>query len=101
MWMFGMKERKTNKQIYYPVGDRTKETLVPLIKRHTKPGSTVISDGWSSYLNLNQEGFCKHFTVNHKKTFKQHYKNRNTNEVIAVHTNAIEGSWQKSKQYFQ
>lgn len=29
-----------------PVEDRTKETLIPIIKQWIKPGTLIVSDGW-------------------------------------------------------
>lgn len=86
--------------ILYPVERRTKEVLIPIIKRHVKQGATIYTDGWSSYLDLNHEGF-DHFTVNHKHTFSQTYKNRATGKSVTVHTNRVEGSWANSKHYFK
>lgn len=100
VWILGLVETETNKLILYPVQDRTEATLVEIILKHVEPGSTVLTDGWSSYLNLNKEGF-KHFTVNHKKTFKQVYVNELTNDRMVVHTNTIEGAWARSKEEFK
>ncbi|CAG2257629.1 unnamed protein product [Mytilus edulis] len=70
VWIFGIVERSTNRLILYPVDRRNKQTLIPLIKKHVKPGATIFSDGWAAYLTLNEEGFS-HFTVSHKTTFRQ------------------------------
>ena len=73
IWIFGMVEVPTNRLVVYPVPDRSKETLLPLIQRHVAKGSTIYSDSWASYFTLNDLGY-KHFTVIHKKSFKQTYK---------------------------
>ena len=45
VWLFGLVEKSSNRIILYPVQNRSKNTLVPLIKRHVEEGSTVYSDG--------------------------------------------------------
>ena len=39
------------------VPDASKPSLQGFIKEHVQPGSTVITDGWSSYKSLSQEGY--------------------------------------------
>ena len=100
VWIFGMVERQSNTVILYPVGDRTKDTLIPLIKRHVAPGSTIYSDGWSAYCDLNSIGY-QHFTVLHKYSFKKVYINQATDERVVCHTNEIEGAWKHAKEHFK
>lgn len=64
--------------------NRTKKTLLPLIKQFIKPGTTVISDCWKSYDFLDKNGF-DHLSVNHSITFKD--------PETGAHTNTIEGTW--------
>jgi transposase-like protein len=64
--------------------NREKNTLLPIIKQFIKPGTTIISDCWSSYQCLNKEEY-EHFTVNHSVTFKD--------PETGAHTNTIEGTW--------
>ena len=100
IWIFGMVERKYNQIILYPVSGRTKEPLIPLIQRHVAPGSTIYSNGWTAYCQLNSLGY-DHFTVLHKYTFKKIYVNQETNETVVCHTNAIEGAWKHAKDHFR
>lgn len=100
VWIFGIIERSSNRIILYPVDKRDRDTLVPIIKKHVKPGSTIYSDGWAAYSTLNAEGF-NHFSVIHKVGFKKVYKNESTEEEIEVHTNTIEGSWKHAKDHFR
>ena len=100
VWIFGLIERDTNRLILFPVDDRSKDTLVPIIRKFVKLGTTIYSDSWSSYLTLNKEGF-KHFTVCHKQNFKQVYEEITTKEKVEVHTNRIEGAWKHAKDYFR
>lgn len=95
-----MVERESNTLILYPVGDRTEETLIPIIQRHVEVGSTIYSDGWSSYCSLNDIGY-EHFTVTHKYTFKKTYINTKTRQEVEVHTNRIEGAWKHAKDHFK
>ena len=100
VWVFGMIERSSNTIIIYPVQNRTAETLIPLIQRHVVPGSTIYSDGWGAYLELNKLGYA-HFTVIHKYSFKKSYKNTVTGEIVTVHTNTMEGAWTHMKNHFK
>lgn len=65
-WVFGGVERETNKCFIVPVQDRSKETLLPLIKKYVRPGSVIISDFWKvriynilTYLFYNKYYFCR------------------------------------------
>ena len=96
-----MVERESNTIILYPVSDRTAETLITIIERHVQPGSTIYSDGWSAYCNLNNLGY-DHFTVLHKYSFKKIYVQvGNPAEKVEVHTNRIEGAWCHAKDHFR
>ena len=70
-----------------------------LIQRHVTAGSTIYTDGWSSYMSLDDEGY-DHFVVEHKHAFKYVYRKKETNELIEVHTNRIEGAWKHAKVFF-
>ncbi|XP_071494348.1 uncharacterized protein [Diadema antillarum] len=100
IWIFGMVERSSNRLILYPVERRDETTLIPLIERHVEKGSTIYSDGWQAYSSLNSRGY-HHFTVEHKHTFVQRYRNTSTGAEKVVHTNTIEGSWKISKDHFR
>ena len=43
-WVFGGIECETHESFQFVVEKRDQETLLPLIERWTKPGSTIISD---------------------------------------------------------
>lgn len=95
-----MVERESNTIILYPVADRSAATLIPLIQRHVELGSTIYSDGWTAYCELNSLGY-RHFTVLHKYSFKKVYKNISTGEEEVVCTNQIEGAWKHAKDHFR
>lgn len=67
-WIFGAFERDTGKAFIVPVDDRTRETLLNIIKKWILPGTTIMSDMWRAYDCLNHEGFT-HLTVNHSMNF--------------------------------
>ena len=100
VWIFGMVERQTNRMIIYPVEDRTRATLIPIIKKHVAPGTKIYSDAWGAYNTLNDEGY-EHFVVCHKYTFSQEYENKLTKEREKVHTNMAEGCWAHTKAHFR
>ena len=87
-WVFGGIERDSNECFAVPVPDRTAVTLTSVLKEHVKPGTTVYSDCWRAYSKLGEEGYT-HLTVNHSLNFKD--------PETGVHTNGVEGMWQKIK----
>lgn len=96
IWVFGLVERGSNRTILLPVDNRKAETLIPLVQRFVKPGSTVYSDGWSAYAGLGAAGY-RHFSVVHKHAFRVVYVNEETGAVENVHTNTMEGAWKHAK----
>lgn len=105
-WVFGGVERGSGKCFMVPVEDRSRSTLMALIKRYIRPGSTIISDFWKvricltkvllkllsflfqSYDSLTDEGYT-HWKVNHSLSFKD--------PITGEHTNTIEGLWRHLK----
>lgn len=88
IWVFGgIDEDKSiaPKAFMVPVENRSAATLMTVIKARILPGSTIYSDLWKAYSNIDQEGY-NHGTVNHSKEFKS---------AQGVHTNNIEGLWGK------
>ena len=67
---------------------RDEPTLLRLILQFVLPGTTIITDGWKSYINLNRHGYV-HTDVNHSEDF--------VNPATAGHTNTIEGTWTHAK----
>jgi hypothetical protein len=74
-----------------PVEKRDAATLIPIIQRWIKIGSTIISDEWKAYSSLSRLGY-NHLTVNHSKSFK--------NPNNGAHTNSMEGTWRHAKSAF-
>jgi len=80
-WVFGMVQRGTRKSFLVPVNNRTKETLIPLIKAKVESGSTIYHDDWPAYRLLCEEGY-ETGVVNHSREFVS---------KEGVCTNTIEG----------
>ena len=76
MWIFGGRERGMDNRFCVslgPGGRKNRSTLEPLIIKHIRKGSTIISDCWGAYNPI--ESLCdidgesmnyKHLTVNHR-----------------------------------
>jgi hypothetical protein len=68
-----------------PVGKRNKETLLPIIFKYIKPGTTVISDEWKAYKALIIHNYA-HKSVNHSIKFV-------SPDDPIIHTQNIENLW--------
>ena len=85
--VFGMVERGGDVMTHV-VPNTKKDTLLPLVKKHVKKGSTISSDDLPSYRSLPKHGF-KHGRVKHQN---EQWRN-------GIHyTNAIEGYWSQLKR---
>jgi transposase-like protein len=89
LWVFGAYEVTTKKGFLVNVPDRTKETLMAVIKARINPGSIVVSDLWAAYNTISYEGY-ENLTVNHKYNF--------LDPRTYATTNHVESDWQKVKQ---
>ena len=70
------------------VPDRSAATLLPIITRRVKAGTTIITDEWLAYSNLAANGFV-HLTVKHKYNF--------VDPVSGAQTLTIERAWRGPK----
>lgn len=86
VWVFGIIDTSRSKDNLYlqVVGDRSANTLMPIISRVVRPKSTIYSDEWAGYKRLSQLGYV-HKTVNHSKHF--------VDPESGVHTQNIESQW--------
>jgi len=81
--------RETKACFLVPVGQRDKDTLLPIIPAHILPGTRVISDMWKAYDCLKDEGYS-HLTVNHSLNF--------VDPDTGGHTQRIENTWWGDRQ---
>ena len=83
LWVFGGVERDSGRTFLVPVPDRTADTLVAIIHDWVEPGTTVTSDSWAAYRNLESQGFT-HRTVNHSIHFVHPDTGAHTNNRVHV-----------------
>ena len=93
-WVIGGVERQTNKCFLdvCPNNRRSERILLPIILQHVAPGTTIITDKWKAYINLDRHGFIHH-DVNHSRNF--------VDPQTGAHTNTIEGTWTHVKNRAQ
>ena len=91
VWVIGGIENTSEKKCFLvKVEKRDEETIKKILKTYVRKGSIVRTDCWRGYLNIEEELYVHHKTVNHSKHF--------TNPETGVHTNTIEGLWNGIKQ---
>jgi transposase-like protein len=91
-WVFGAYDTVQKIGIIKRISNRSRDTLVDVIRNNCKPGSIIVSDGWSGYSNLESFGF-RHETVIHEHFF--------VDPCTGVHTNSVENYWQRCKRRFK
>ncbi len=72
-----------------PNNRQNAETLQPLIRRNVEAGTTVMTDSWKAYNELEAKGF-HHLTVNHSR----HYVDPDT----WANFEKIQASWRAMKK---
>lgn len=96
-WVLGGVERTEERKLFLvEVPDRTANTLLPILRRHIRPGSIIYSDMFRSYFNIQTELDMQHETVNHSIEFARDINLTDLNEapqITRIHTNSIEGTW--------
>ena len=90
-WVFGIVDVSTQPATGYMelVPRRDAATLLPIIRQHVHPGSTIHSDEWRAYSSLQYDPHYHHYTVNHSLNF--------VNPVTGVHTQHVESYWGRAK----
>lgn len=99
-WLFGGVDRTTGQWFGRIVFDkRTKATLLPVIKEFVRPGSTIMSDMYASYVC--ERGGKLHTLENNRYLASMKYTHKWVNHslnfvdpVSGAHTNTIEGLWE-------
>lgn len=94
-WVLGMIEDGSEdlRLEVCPENIRSAEALIPLIKKHVNPGTTIHTDYWKAYDCLSEHGFV-HKKVNHSDP---------DNPFVApdgTHTQRIESQWRVVKREF-
>ncbi|XP_028439293.1 uncharacterized protein LOC114559068 isoform X1 [Perca flavescens] len=86
-WVFGMLgvKGKHRRPLLKLVKRRSRNHLLPLVVKHVRPGTVIISDEWRAYRGaLTNLGYT-HFTVNHSRWF--------VDPVTGAHTQQLERAW--------
>ena len=91
LWVLGMIERSTKKCFFKVVNDREKETLTRIIKEHVRKGSTIYTDSWRGYQDLEHHGY-RHLKVVHARASRRL-------QIMRIHTNHIERTWRTLKAF--
>jgi hypothetical protein len=84
-WVLGGVSRDLRRCLLQCIPNRSEDTLVPLVERHSDPDGLIFTDEWLGYLNL-----TRHMTVCHAKEFTN-------SQARFVHTNTQEGIWGHAK----
>jgi hypothetical protein len=87
-WVFGGVERESGATFLVPVKDRTVHKLMAIIRDWMELGTTVISDCWGAYRDIDTKCYT-HQTVNHSIHFVDPH--------TGAHTNTIESTWNQVK----
>ena len=80
-WVLGGVSRHTRQCILRCIEDRSEQTLVPIVERHTDGESPIMTDEWLGYSSL-----LNRWPVCHAREFVR-------KEARFVHTNTQEGIW--------
>ena len=95
VWVVGIVDPSTTpaKGYLQIVKKRDASTLLPIIGRVVRQGSTVCSDQWKAYYNIQRDLGLQHLTVNHSLHF--------VDAITGVHTQHIESYWNTKKTYIK
>ena len=67
-WVIGGYDVQSKVGFMVPVDRRDAATLLPIIRQHILPGTTIMSDLWAAYNTQSNQGFI-YLTVNHSYNF--------------------------------
>ncbi len=93
-WLLGFTDIHTGELriLKCPDNKRDSVTLLPLIRHHIKRGTTIITDCWGAYNDLEGYGY-NHLTVNHSDP-----DNPFINQKTGANTQTIESAWRAMKR---
>ena len=85
--MFGILgvKRERRLPVLRLVKKRSRQDLLPIITRHVRPGSSIVSDQWRAYVGALSASGYNHYTVNHSCSF--------VDPDSGAHTQNIERAW--------
>ena len=83
-WVFGLYDTATKLGHIELVDDRRADTLIPIIQKFVLPGSTIFSDQWAAYSQLQNLGY------DHSQNF--------VDPITGTCTNSIEAYWSRVKR---
>jgi len=100
LWVFGGVERESGETFLVPVKDRTVDTLMAVIRDWIEPGTTVISDCWGAYRDLDSQSYTPH-TVNHSIHFVDPHTGAHTNTIVSKwrHVKVFLGQYNRGDDY--
>ena len=89
--MFGMVDTSHSPALGFVevVQTRDAATLLPIIRQHIAPGSTVHSDEWRAYNCIQSSSGLTHGVVNHSLHF--------VDPTTGIHTQHVESYWNRIK----
>jgi hypothetical protein len=94
VWMIGGITRSERFEMFLEiVENRSASVLEDVICRNVEIGTTIITDKWRGYLNLNNCGYI-HKTINHSRNFVDP-------DDPEVHTQRIESRWNAFKRFLR
>ncbi|RZF42179.1 hypothetical protein LSTR_LSTR004328 [Laodelphax striatellus] len=82
-WVFGGVDEASGEVFMTIMENRTSETLIPMIKKFIKPGTTIVSDFFKVSGCLKEEDF-EHLKVSHKIDFVDTNSGANTSKIEAL-----------------
>ncbi|PIO56247.1 hypothetical protein TELCIR_22354 [Teladorsagia circumcincta] len=89
-WLFGGIERGSGRAFLRLVRRRDASTLLRLIMKYIRPGTTILSDCWRAYSQIAAlPNAYRHLQVNHQLNF--------VDPQSGAHTQNVESLWQKYK----
>ena len=89
-WVFGGLDVDTGEGFLVDVERRDADTLLPVLQRYVRQGTTVVSDLWGAYNTIGNLGY-QHLTVNHSLHF--------VDPITHATTNHVESMWCRAKQH--